>query len=96
MIKRCKKCGYWWTDKGGVTNVCQECGERHKIDRFYDEEELVNELNKVGKPKKIDPQFVVINSETNGTIFMGNKKECEQFIKKHETIWEEMAIMEVK
>lgn len=94
MIKRCKKCGYWWSTEDGETNVCQECGAK-SIDCFYDEEELVYELNNIGKPIKNDV-FVVINAETNGTIFMGNKKECEQFIKKHETIWEEMTLEEIK
>lgn len=94
MIKRCGKCGYWWTDNDGVTNVCQECGS-NSIVCFYDEEELVDELNNVGKPMKNDV-FVVINAETNGAIFMGNKKQCERFIKKHETIWEEMTLEEIK
>lgn len=93
MIKRCKKCGYWWTDKDGETNVCQECGSK-SVACYYDEEELVYALNNVGK--KTNDIFVVINAETNGTIFMGNKKECEQFIKKHETIWEEMTLEEIK
>lgn len=106
MIKQCNTCGTYWVVKD-INECCPNCKEQKNFIKYRNEQEIVNKLNAyeyvVNKldamyeqNHKKEPHFYVFSVETKEILFIGEKEECKKYIKKHETIWNELVLMEAK
>lgn len=96
MIKHCNTCGTYWV-VNDINECCPECGEQKDFIKYKNEQEIVDKLNAIYKQNhKKEPRFYVFNAETKETLFVGSQSACEKYIKKHETVWTELFLMECK